>query len=367
MKETLASVADIYDAIYSMRRIGFYRILKEIVRRGIRKRTSALQKLRIMAKLHDEDIIRLRLDYHIHLLRLGMAVVYLERNVDCGKLPHMIPFLRSCVNAIPTGTLLTFYYPEHLRPRKLEEVGVKHYTLYERIFSKADINRYLVEIVESPATLFSQRRIEEHFARELRKSRDEEELSGLEVEVYGQEIEPKIDNKDLAIIGSIELDPLTTISLDVKLGVKDDILKKHIEHAEAVIRGTRVRKIRSVMDASRTALLIVVSGRDKQILRVANATLRYPITVASATSKEARLLTLQLLLPGDINVIRNATTVLKKIVLDQGLELVDYFLADLGTLINFTVPFIKELEYSPMTRDWLEKSVKKSLKYLKEE
>lgn len=366
LKESLASVAEIYNAIYNVKRIGFYRILREMVRKGVRKRTSALQKLRIMAKLHDEDVIRLRLDYYIHLMRLGMAMVYLGRNVDCDKLPQVTPFLRSCVNIIPAGTLLTFYYPEQLRPRKLEWVGVKHYTLYERIFNRADIHRYLPEIAENPLALFSQRRIEEHFSRELRRSRDEDELAEVWVEVHGQGTEPKIDSKDLTIIGSIELDPLTTVSLDVKLGIKKDILMKHIEHAEAVIRGIRVRKIKSVMDVSRTALIAVVSGSDKQILRVSNVALKYPITVASSTSRDVRLLTLQLLLPNDIDVIRGVTTTLKKVALEHGLEVLDHYLVDLATLTNFTVPFIRELEYSPIARDWLEKSVRRSLKYLKE-
>lgn len=367
LKETIASVAEIYSAIYGVRRIGFYRVLREIVRRGIRRRTSALQKLRTIAKLHDDDVIRLRLDYYLHLMRLGMAVVFLSRSVDCKRLPDVIPFLRSCVNTIPTGTLLTFYYPEHLRPRKLEEVGIKHYTFYERIFNKADVNRYVIEIAENSASLFSQKKVEEHFTREIRKSRDEEELSELETEVYGQEIEPKIDNKDLAIIGSIELDPLTTISIDVKLGVKKDVLEKHVEHAETILRGIRVRKIGSVARMSRTALVMAISGRDRQVLKFATVALKYPTTIASIVSKDIRLSMLQLLLPGDIDTIRSSTLVLKKIIADQGLELLDYYLADLSTLINFTVPFIKELEYSPVTRDWLEKSVRKSLKYLKEE
>ncbi|MEM2763805.1 MAG: hypothetical protein QXH74_06070, partial [Sulfolobales archaeon] len=58
LRETLASVAEIYSALYSTKKVGFYRVLKEIVKKGVRKRTSALQKLRTIAKLHDEDVIR---------------------------------------------------------------------------------------------------------------------------------------------------------------------------------------------------------------------------------------------------------------------------------------------------------------------
>ncbi|MEM2208520.1 MAG: hypothetical protein QXG17_07510, partial [Sulfolobales archaeon] len=297
LRETLASVAEIYSALYSTKKVGFYRVLKEIVKKGVRKRTSALQKLRTIAKLHDEDVIRLRLDYYLHMMKLNIAAIYLTKSVDCLKLPQATPFLRSCANTIPTGTFLTFFYPEHLRPRKLEEVGVKHYTFYERIFSRVDIDRYVIEIVDSPTSLFSQRKIEEHFNRELRKSKDEE-FSDLDIEIHGQEIKPKVDNKDLAIIRSIELDPLTTASLDVKLGVKKDILEKHVEHVEAVLRGIRVRKMKSIAGISRTSLIIVVSGGGKQILRLINTALKYPITVAASVSKDVKLLLLQLLLPG---------------------------------------------------------------------
>ncbi|MEM1961770.1 MAG: hypothetical protein QW564_02745 [Sulfolobales archaeon] len=366
LKETLASVAEIYSALYSTKRVGFYRVLKEIVRKGVRKRTSALQKLRTIAKLHEEDIIRLRLDYYLHMMKLNIAAIYLTKSVDCLKLPQATPFLRSCANTIPTGTFLTFFYPEHLRPRKLEEVGVKHYTFYERIFSRVDIDRYVIEIVDSPTSLFSPRKIEEHFARELRKTKDEEFLD-LDIEIHGQEIKPKVDNKDLAIIRSIELEPLTTASLDVKLGVKKDILEKHVEHVETVLRGIRVRKIKSIADFSRTSLIVMVSGGGKQILRLINTALKYPITVATSVSKDVKLLLLQLLLPGSIDIIRDSTLEIRKLILDQGLELIDYYLIDLETLVNFTVPYIKELEYSPIARDWLEKSVRKSLKYLKED
>ncbi|MEM1623841.1 MAG: hypothetical protein QW543_06925 [Sulfolobales archaeon] len=364
LKETLASVAEIYSALYSTKRVGFYRILKEIVKRGIRKRTSALQKLRTIARLHDEGIIRLRLDYYLHLMKLNVAVVYLTRSVDCEKLPLITPFLRSCVNTIPTGTFLAFFYPERFRPRKLEEVGVKHHTFYERVFSRVDVDRYVLEIVDGPTALFNPRKIEEHFTRELRKSKDEELLE-LETEIFGQEIKPKVDNKDLAIMRSVELEPLTTASLDVKLGIKKDIVEKHIDHVEALLRGIRIRKIKSIADVSRTSLFAVISGGSKQILRLLDAALKYPTTVAACASKDVRQLSLQLMLPGDIDTIREATSRIRKIVLDQGLELTDYYLADLATLVNFTVPFVRELEYSPIARDWLEKSVIKSLKYLK--
>ncbi|MEM4985584.1 MAG: hypothetical protein QW289_06745, partial [Sulfolobales archaeon] len=110
-----------------------------------------------------------------------------------------------------------------------------------------------------------------------------------------------------------------------------------------------------------------VSGGGKQVLKLMNAALKYPITVATSVSKDARLISLQLLLPGNIDMIRDSTMEIREIILDQGLELIDYYLIDLETLVNFTVPYIKELEYSPIARDWLEKSVRKSLKYLKED
>ena len=55
-----------------------------------------------------------------------------------------------------------------------------------------------------------------------------------------------MDNKDLAIIRTTELSPLTTKSLDVELGIRGDTLRKHIEHAEKLMRGIRVRRIRGL-------------------------------------------------------------------------------------------------------------------------
>ncbi|MCX8185250.1 MAG: hypothetical protein RMI56_01580 [Sulfolobales archaeon] len=365
MREEIESVAEIYDVLYSVRRAGFYRVLKDIVERGIRRRTSALQKLRTIVKLHEEDVIRLRLDYYIHMIKLGIEVVYLTKNIDCVKLPQTIPFLRSCVNTIPTGTILTFYCPKHLRPRELDDVGVRHYTFYERIFSKAEIGYYINEITENPLSLFSQKKLEEHFTKELKRGSNSEDILKLGSEVRGIEIPSKIDNKDLRILGSIELDPLTTVSLDVKLDMKKELLSKHIEHVESILRGIRIRKIGSIMNVSRAAFMAIISGRDGHLLKLVNSILKYPTSISAAVSSDLQLAMTQVLVPGDIDTVRNIALALKKASLDYDLELVESYLVDLTTLVNFTAPFIRELEYSPITRDWLNKSIRRALKYIK--
>ncbi|MDW8010167.1 MAG: hypothetical protein RMH84_01020 [Sulfolobales archaeon] len=365
LKEEVESVADIYDALYSVRRVGFYGVLRDIVERGIRKRTSALQKLRTIAKLHEEDVIRLRLDYYLHMIKLGMKVVYLTKNVDCARLPHAIPFLRSCVNTIPTGTILTFYYPEHLEPRGLDDIGIKHYTLYERMFSKAAIANYVSELTENPLSLFSHRKLEEHITRELKRSDSGEDISSIESEIRGIEARSKIDNKDLGILSSVELDPLTTVSLDVKLGIKRKILSKHIEHVEAILRGIRIRKIRSVMNLSKVAFVGAISSRNRYLLKFVDSVLKYPTNISVIISNDFQLSMVQVLVPGDIDIIKNIALTFKKIAREYDFELIESYLADLTTLVNFTTPFIRELEYSPAARDWLDKGIRRVLKHIK--
>lgn len=361
--KTLESLGEIYEALYNVKRMGFYRVLKELVGLGVRKRTAALQKLRTIAKLHESGLISLRLDYYIHLMKLGIAMVYTPKTVECVKLPPSLPFLRSCLNVIPAGTLLTFYYPETFRPKKLEEAGIQHYTFFERVFSRVDIGSYASEIVENPDSLFSPKKTRDHIARGMKKDEDNQQY--LQAEVFSQELKVRIDNKDLLVLSSMELNPLTTESMDVKLGMKKDIYRKHLEHSERLLRGIRIRKIGSLMAKSRITLLSFICGENRELLKFFNALISYPTAVSAAISKDLKLLLMQLLLPPDIDTVRGVATVLKDIAREYGLEISEYFMCDLHTLANFHVPFMKEVEYSPLRKSWLESSLKIILRYIK--
>ncbi len=361
--KTLESLGEIYEALYNVKRIGFYRVLKELVGLGVRKRTAALQKLRTIAKLHESGLISLRLDYYIHLMKLGIAMVYTSKTVECERLPPTMPFLRSCLNVVPAGTILTFYYPETFRPKKLEEAGIQHYTLFERVFSRVDIGSYASELVENPDSLFSPRKTRDHIAKGMRK--DEDNLQYLQAEVFSQELKVKIDNKDLLVLSSMELNPLTTESMDVKLGMKRDIYRKHLEHSERILRGIRIRKIGSLMAKSRITLLSIIRGKDRELLKFFDALISYPTAVSAVISEDLKLLMTQLLLPPDIDTVRGVATVLKDVAREYGLEISEYFMCDLSTLTNFHVPFMKEVEYSPLRKSWLESSLKIILRYIK--
>ncbi len=365
LERALAQTADIYEALYYMGRIGFYRVLKEIVERGVKRRTAALQKLRTVARLHEEGVIALRLDYYLHMMRLNMSIVYIPKNIDCEKLPRIVPFLRSCVNVIPVGTMLTFYFPKRLEPRELGEGRARHYVFYERLFNRTDVGRYAAGLAADPTSFFSQEKLEGHFAEELKKGRSEESLSDLEAEVFGARVRTRMDNKDLTILKSVELNPLTTVSLHAKLGIKESLLRKHLEHTESLLRGIRIRRFDGISRASRVGLLITIRGKSGEVLRFMSAALRYPTVTSSSVSKDLRSFLLQLLFPGNIDVIKSAATRLRNIAWERGLEVVDHYLVDLSTLANYTVPFVRELEYSPLSRDWLEESVREALRYLK--
>lgn len=361
----LESLGDVYEALYSVRKLGFYRILRELIRLGVRRRTAALQKLRTIAKLHEEEV-KLRADYHLHLMRLGLATVYVPKIVECSKLPPTVPFLRSCINLLPTGTLLTFYYPESFKPKRLEGVGAQVYPLYERLFNRSDISSYAAEIAENPESLLSPRRVREHVVRRLGRL-NEERLSLLEAEVFGRELKVRIDNKDLLVLRSLELNPLTTESMEVKLGMKRGMYEKHLEHAERLLRGLRIRSIHSLASRARIALVASIFGDPKGVLGMLDSLLSYPLTASTVASKDLKLLMAQLLLPPDLDVVRDVAITLREVSREHGLEVANYFMGDLKTLVNFHVPHVRDVEYSPSRRNWLENSLRLAFKYVKKE
>ena len=365
VRKALQSTAVVYEAMYRVRRIGFYRVMREIVRMGVRKRTTTLAKLKLISRLDEEGVIGLRLDYYIHLMKLRVATVYIGKTLDCERLPQVVPFLRSCINLIPMGTLLTLYYPESARRERLEDVGVKYTVFYERVFREPDLKSYAEAIAERPSALFEPRALENHILREMKRL---EKVDGkqLEEEILGEEIKAKVDNKNLAVIKIAELNPLTTKSFDVELGIRGDILKKHIEHAEKLMRGIRVRRIRGVTDSARLALFLTISGRDTlQLLRIVKALLRYP-TVSSATISESKTEALiQILTPANIGVIKDVGRTLRSITASYGLEFTDFYIGDMDTLKNYTIPFIKEREYSALKKGWLERALREAIKYIR--
>jgi len=192
--KALQSTAVIYEAMYRVRRIGFYRVMREIVRMGIRRRTTTLAKLKLISRLNEAGIVGLRLDYYIHLMKLRVATVYIGKTLDCERLPQVVPFLRSCINLIPVGTLLTLYYPESAGRERLEDTGVKYAVFYERVFKEPDLRSYAEVIAKKPSALFEPRALENHILREMRRL---EEVNGkqLEEEILGEGVKAKVDNK----------------------------------------------------------------------------------------------------------------------------------------------------------------------------
>ena len=365
LRRALRSTAEVYEAIYRVRRIGFYRVMREIVRMGVRKRTATLAKLKLISRLDEADLVGLRLDYYIHLMKLRIATVHVGKTLDCEKLPQVVPFLRSCINLIPMGTLITFYYPEFARRERFEDEKVRHLVFYERIFREPDLKSYADVIVEKPSALFEPRALENHILREMKRL-EEIDSRELEEEVLGEGVKAKVDNKDLALIRVTELSPLTTKSLDVELGIRGDILRKHLEHAEKLMRGIRVRRIRGVTDGARLALFLTISGKDvPQLLRVVKSLLRYP-TVSSATISESRTEALiQVLIPADIEVIKDIGRTLRSVTASYGLDFTDFYIGDMDTLKNYTVPYVREREYSALKKGWLERTLSTAMKYIK--
>ncbi|MCS7098849.1 MAG: hypothetical protein NZ925_00695, partial [Sulfolobales archaeon] len=131
------------------------------------------------------------------------------------------------------------------------------------------------------------------------------------------------------------------------------------------LRGIRIRKIRSVMDSSRAAFMAIVFGRDKYFLKFMDSILKYPISISAAISNDFQISVVQVLVPGDVDSIRSIASTFKKIAREYDFELIESYLADLTTLVNFTTPFIRELEYSPAARDWLDKGIRRVLKHIK--
>jgi len=365
VRRALQSTAEVYEAIYRARRIGFYRVMREIVRMGVRKRTATLAKLKLISKLDEADLVGLRLDYYIHLMKLRVATVYVGKTLDCEKLPQVVPFMRSCINLIPVGTLLTLYYPEYAKREKLEDTGVKFTVFYERVFREPDLRRYAEAIAERPSALFEPRALENHVLREMKRLEEVDDRE-FEEEILGEGVKAKVDNKDLAVIRTTELNPLTTKSLDVELGIRGDILRKHIEHAEKLMRGIRVRRIRGVTDGAKLALFLTISGKDTpQLLRVVKAFLRYP-TVSSATISEDKTEELiQILTPADIEVVKDIGRTFRSVAASYGLEFTDFYIGDMESLKNYSLPYIKEREYSALRKGWLERALEEAIKYIK--
>jgi len=98
---------------------------------------------------------------------------------------------------------------------------------------------------------------------------------------------------------------------------------------------------------------------------VVKSLLRYP-TVSSATISESRTEALiQVLIPADIEVIKDIGRTLRSVTASYGLDFTDFYIGDMDTLKNYTVPFIREREYSALKKGWLERTLSTAIKYIK--
>ncbi|MCC6015399.1 MAG: hypothetical protein LM564_06825, partial [Desulfurococcaceae archaeon] len=101
------------------------------------------------------------------------------------------------------------------------------------------------------------------------------------------------------------------------------------------------------------------------LLRVAKSLLRYP-TVSSATVSEDRTeVLIQILTPADIEIIKDVGRTLRGVTASYGLELAEFYIGDMDTLKNYTVPYIREREYSPLRKGWLGRALSTAMRYIK--
>jgi DNA-binding Lrp family transcriptional regulator len=334
------------EALYRIRIVGKYQIVKELARVLGEDIRSVLYRINVLLK---RDYFGFSVDYSLSRLGLKLVVIITNKNLLLEEsATKFMKFVKAIVYVFPNKHLYSLYMPTNVQespqPQRIggDTVIIE---LHERLRNKTSFKTYGISSVFSPEKGFSK----ESFDK-LRIT-IERTFNNLDKEaLMGEKEKIVFDAIDLGIIKELEKNAFVKqAEIARALGISLGKLRRHANlHVPYLIKGIRLMDMPLYSGALGTSLLILIKSKNARIVReLCEALITHPTVISCAYRNDAGLGMAQFIIP--FSMVRFVAEFLEKVGAEYGFEVS----RDMMWLLNiefgkrFTLPYKRWEEYVP--------------------
>lgn len=334
------------EALYNIRTVGKYQIVKELARILGEDERSILYRINLLLK---RKYFWFSVDYSLSKLGLKLLVIVTDKNLLMEESSaKFMKFVKAVAYVFPNKHFYSFYMPTNMqelpKPLKIgsETVVIE---LHERLRNKTSFTIYGIDSVFSPDKGFSK----ESFNK-LRET-IEDAIKSLDKKA------PEADNEkiffdaiDLGIIKELEKNAFVRqTEIARALGISVGKLRRHARlHVPQLIKGIRLMSMPLYPEALGTSLLALIKSKDNNIVKsLCEALVTHPTVVSCAYRNDVGLGMAQFIIP--FSMVRFVVEFFEKVGDEYGFKIS----RDLLWLVNiefskrFTLPYKRWEEYVP--------------------
>jgi len=334
------------EALYRIRTVGKYQIVKELARVLGEDIRSVLYRINVLLK---RDYFGFSVDYSLSRLGLKLVVIITNKNLLLEEsATKFMKFVKAIAYVFPNKHLYSLYMPtnaqELSQPQRIggETVIIE---LHERLRNRTSFETYGISSVFSPEKGFSK----ESFDK-LRIT-IERTFNNLDKEaLMGEKEKIAFDAIDLGIIKELEKNAFVKqAEIARALGISLGKLRRHANlHVPYLIKGIRLMDMPLYSGALGTSLLILIKSKNARIVReLCEALVTHPTVISCAYRNDVGLGMAQFIIP--FSMVRFVAEFLERVGAEYGFEVSK----DMMWLLNiefskrFTLPYKRWEEYVP--------------------
>ena len=334
------------EALYRIRTVGKYQIVKELARVLGEDIRSVLYRINVLLK---RDYFGFSVDYSLSRLGLKLVVIITNKNLLLEEsATKFMKFVKAIVYVFPNKHLYSLYMPTNVQespqPQRIggETVIIE---LHERLRNKTSFKTYGISSVFSPEKGFSK----ESFDK-LRIT-IERTFNNLDKEaLMGEKEKIVFDAIDLGIIKELEKNAFVKqAEIARALGISLGKLRRHANlHVPYLIKGIRLMDMPLYSGALGTSLLILIKSKNARIVReLCEALITHPTVISCAYRNDAGLGMAQFIIP--FSMVRFVAEFLEKVGAEYGFEVSKdmMWLSNIEFSKRFTLPYKRWEEYVP--------------------
>jgi DNA-binding Lrp family transcriptional regulator len=334
------------EALYRIRTVGKYQIVKELARVLGEDIRSVLYRINVLLK---RDYFGFSVDYSLSRLGLKLVVIITNKNLLLEEsATKFMKFVKAIVYVFPNKHLYSLYMPTNVQespqPQRIggETVIIE---LHERLRNKTSFKTYGISSVFSPEKGFSK----ESFDK-LRIT-IERTFNNLDKEaLMGEKEKIVFDAIDLGIIKELEKNAFVKqAEIARALGISLGKLRRHANlHVPYLIKGIRLMDMPLYSGALGTSLLILIKSKNARIVReLCEALITHPTVISCAYRNDAGLGMAQFIIP--FSMVRFVAEFLEKVGAEYSFEVSRdmMWLLNIEFGMRFTLPYKRWEEYVP--------------------
>jgi len=272
------------ETLYNVRTVGRSKIAKYIATKLNIDTRTAINKLKLLYKLRQNENFRLTVEYYMSKLNLKVAMIITDYSREELASKAELRFLRSVTEIVPSGYAYSFYVPKDFEllsnlPSEVANNVNDVVEIHERIRNRTLTSLYGVDSLMDLSKALG----EDSFVK-LKNYMDKvfsDYYVGDSLMLGLEDVSRvRFDAIDLGIIKELEKDPLASLSeIASSLGIPLGKVRRHAsEHIPYLVRGIRVMSLPIYDKVLGCSFMVVIKSRDVfTVARVLEGLVTHPL------------------------------------------------------------------------------------------